>query len=348
MMAIAQRSSGVHVACVLTPDKATAHPFVTRVRNSGVAVSTIVVGRRAYYAEYKSLLTLANALSPRIIHTHGYRSDIVGGLAARRAGVPTVSTAHGFVGGSLRNRVNEAIQCLALGRADAVIAVSSPLVERLAANGVPREKIHLVRNGFDPGDAGQTRASARRALGLDDKAKVVGWLGRLSSEKGPDVMLDALALTGDAWQLSMIGDGPELESLRTQAAALGISHRVKWHGAVPNAGSLLAAFDAFALSSRTEGTPIVLFEAMHAGIPIVATAVGGVPDVVGENEALLIPPEAPERLARALDALGDDPESAARRSRASVAKVRESFDVASWMAKVEAVYRTAVEARHRP
>jgi len=108
-------------------------------------------------------------------------------------------------------------------------------------------------------------------------------VGRLSREKGADVILDAIAACKPPWRLSIIGDGPERERLKQQAARLGITDRVTWHGPVSNAGKLLSAFDAFVLSSRTEGTPIVLFEAMHSGVPIVTTSVGGVPDVVSST-----------------------------------------------------------------
>src|SRR5207244_355223 len=90
--------------------------------------------------------------------------------------------------------------------------------------------------------------------------------------------------------------------------------RVRWHGAIPFAGSLFAAFDAVVLSSRTEGTPIVLLEAMAAGVPVIAARVGGIPDVVTDEEATLVPAENPARLAAALDALRTDPVAASHRA----------------------------------
>jgi glycosyltransferase involved in cell wall biosynthesis len=192
-------------------------------------------------------------------------------------------------------------------------------------------------------DPTATRADARRTLGLGSDTKIVGWIGRLSREKGADVMLNAFSLCDRSLRLSIIGDGPEREHLRELAARLGIAERVTWHGAIANAGTLLSAFDAFVLSSRTEGTPIVLFEAMYAGVPIVATTVGGVSDVVSSDQALLIPPEDPNRLAGALGELATNPDITLVRSRSARERLRTSFDLTVWLAEMESVYRASAK-----
>jgi glycosyltransferase involved in cell wall biosynthesis len=347
MVAAGQRFEGVHVACVLAPAEAPNHPFVRRLAELGIPTTRVIVGARNYWREFRSLRALIAQLNPRVVHTHGYRADLTGGAAARSLAIPTVSTVHGFVGGTLRNRFNEAVQCVALRRADGVIAVSSPLVEQLAARRIPKYKIRLVRNGFSATAPTETRADARRTLGLARDTKVVGWIGRLSREKGADVMLNAFSLYDRSSRLSIIGEGPEREHLMEQAARLGIAERVTWHGAIARAGTLLPAFDAFVLSSRTEGTPIVLFEAMHAGVPIVATTVGGVPDVVSSDQALLIPPEDPSRLASALGELATNPDSALTRSRSARERLRASFDVAVWLSEMESVYRESAKKKPR-
>jgi glycosyltransferase involved in cell wall biosynthesis len=161
-------------------------------------------------------------------------------------------------------------------------------------------------------------------------------------------MLDAISECDRSWQLSMIGDGPERERLREQAVRLGIAHRVRWHGFLPNASSLLSAFDAFVLSSRTEGTPIALFEAMHSGVPVVATRVGGVPDVVGPAHALLVPPEHPRMIARALDHILRERSAAEQRSFLARERVLHSFNSATWLAAVDAIYDGVRRKEERP
>jgi glycosyltransferase involved in cell wall biosynthesis len=337
MLAVGQRQRGVHVAAVLTPAEGVGHPFLARLDALEISFTPLIVGPRNYVREYRSLGALVKRLRPDVVHTHGYRADVIAGAVARAYRVPTVSTVHGFTGGGIKIRLWERVQCFALRRADAVIAVSRPLVDRLVRAGVPRTRIHCVPNGFAPTEQMIARSDARRKLGIDDGAIVVGWVGRLSWEKGADVMLRAIAGSDPSWQLSIIGDGPERDSLRAQAAALGITNRVTWHGLVPNAGSLLAAFDAYVLSSRTEGTPIALFEAMHAGVPVVATRVGGVPDVLGPAEALLVAPEHSQMIAQALDEIAARPSAAAQRSLLARDKLR-SFNAASWLVAVDAVY----------
>jgi len=311
MMSMAQGVDFAHVAAVVEPGSSEAHPFIEQLQALGVRVTPVTVGARNYGREYRLLSALVRDLDPGVVHTHGYRSDVIGGAAARAHRVPIVSTVHGFTGGGNRNRFYEWVQSVALRRADAVIAVSAPLVERLAADGIDRDKIRCVPNGFVPVVDAIPRTEARRMLGIRSDALVVGWVGRLSKEKGPDVMLEALAASNPRWQLSIVGAGDQTESLRLQAERLHITDRIAWHGPLANAGSLLTAFDAFVLSSRTEGTPITLLEAMYAGVPIVATRVGGVPDVVTSSQAILVPSEAPEMIARALTEVASEPTAAA-------------------------------------
>jgi glycosyltransferase involved in cell wall biosynthesis len=340
MLSERQGRDRAHIAAVLSPDDADEHPFIATLEAAEIPVTRVVVGARSYLREYRALGAIVARLQPRVVHTHGYRADVIGGAVARAHRLPTVSTVHGFTGGGKRNRLNERIQCFALRLADAVMAVSRPLVDRLMRAGVPRERIRFIPNGFAPPANAMTRAAARRMLGIADKAIVAGWVGRLSREKGSDVMLDALAQCDTFWRLSVIGEGRERDRLREQAAELGIGDRVVWHGAVANAGSIFAAFDAFVLSSRTEGTPIVLFEAMYASVPIVASRVGGVPDVVTPEHALLVPAEQPATIAEALAELRREPSAATHRSDLARERVLQAFSAEAWVDAVEEVYRT--------
>jgi len=344
MISHGQRSS-VHVAAVVEPRTAVGHPFIDQLKDLGVPVTPIVVRARDYFSEFRMMSALVARLRPSVVHSHGYRSDVIGGLVARSHRVPTVSTVHGFTGGGLRNRLNERVQLLALRRADAVIAVSAPLARRLAEDGVRSDKIHLVPNAFTSLYDMLPRSAARERLGIRSGDLVAGWVGRLSKEKGADVMLDALAESDPRWQLSVIGQGEEMERLRQQSTKLRIASRVTWHGPLANAGSLLSAFDAFVLSSRTEGTPITLLEAMNAGVPIVATRVGGVPDVVDSSHAIIVGAEQPTLIAHALSQIAGEPTAAAERSRRARDRLSQSFGPATWLAALDSVYEAAVGQR---
>jgi glycosyltransferase involved in cell wall biosynthesis len=346
MMSVGQKAHSVHVAAVVEPGTADRHPFLLQLESLEVPLTPVVVGARSYFREYRELRALIMKLQPGVVHTHGYRADVIAGAAARAYRVPTVSTVHGFTGGGRRNRLYEKIQCLALRRADAVIAVSAPLVDHLAKNRIPRYKIHCIPNGFAPVVHPLSREAARHRLGLAPDTLVAGWVGRLSKEKGADIMLDALAESDPKWQLSVIGEGEERDHLQRRAIMLRVNDRIRWHRSIPNAESLLTAFDAFVLSSRTEGTPITLLEAMNARVPIVATTVGGVPDVVDASQALLIPAEQPGLIAQALSELQRDPSAAADRSLRARERLLASFSLATWLDAVDAVYAAIGRPSH--
>jgi glycosyltransferase involved in cell wall biosynthesis len=350
-MGHARRGHAVHVAAVLPADAPDEHPWLSPLRAGGIDVVPIRVGGRAYLRERAEVGALCRRLNPSVVHSHGYRPDVVGAGAARAAGVPIVTTVHGFTGvGGWKGRIYESLQVRALRRFDAVIAVSRPLAARLAASGVRPERLHAIPNAYAAGDPRLDRPAARRALGLPDDATVVGWVGRLSREKGADVLLDAVARRQSATRVvvSFVGDGREREALAAQAARLGIADRVRFHGMVSDAARLLAAFDVLALSSRTEGTPIVLFEAMAAGVPIVASRVGGVPDVVTGAEAALVPPEQPEALARALEeVLVHDRAGARARARAAEVRLHDRYALDPWLERHETLYRSLHTRRSR-
>ena len=339
---LAARGHEVHVAAVLEPDgPPERHPFVARLARQGVAVHPVVVPGRAYLRERAQVAALCRRLAPGVAHTHGYRADVVDAGAARAAGVPVAATVHGFTGGGgARGWAYEALQRRALRSFGAVAAVSRPLAERLRRAGVADGRLRVIPNAWDGGGPAPGRAEARARLGVPPGAFHLGWVGRLSREKGADVLLDAVARLSDEADVvvSVIGDGPEGAALRRKAEALGIGGRVRWHGAVEEAGALFSAFDVFVLSSRTEGTPMVLLEAMAAGVPVVAARVGGVPDVVGEAEAWLAPPEHPAALARAIGAVRRRPRLAQERARLARARLEARFGADAWLSAYEEMY----------
>ena len=338
----ADAGAAVHVAVVLHP-ASTDHAFIAALQRSGATAHPITVPARGYLRERSAILQLARRVAPDVVHTHGCRPDVVDARAIRRLDIPTVTTVHGFVGGDWKNRLYERLQRRAYRRFDAVVVVSRLLRDQLIREGVAADCIHVVQNAWREVAPPLDRATAREALGVSENGFRIGWVGRLSAEKGPDVIVDALArLTDLPITLSMVGDGRERGSLGAHARQLGIERRIRWHGVVPDAARLFAAFDAFVLSSRTEGTPIVLFEAMAAGVPIIATRVGGVPDVVTLREALLVPPANPAALAAAIRAVYGDGARAAVRSARARDRLLARFTVPPWISRYDAIYRRVV------
>jgi glycosyltransferase involved in cell wall biosynthesis len=137
-----------------------------------------------------------------------------------------------------------------------------------------------------------------------------------------------------------MGDGASAVGLADRARAAGLDHRLRWHGTVPGASRLLRAYDVLVLSSRTEGTPMILLEAMAAGVPIVATAVGGVPDVLSAAEAFLVTEVAPGAIAEAVGECLDRPEAAASRAGRARIRVEASHALGTWLDRHELMYRS--------
>ncbi|MBT8336148.1 MAG: glycosyltransferase [Gemmatimonadetes bacterium] len=304
---------------------------VEYLRSAGAGVHPTYVPGRRYDKERAETLRLCRAFAVDVVHCHGYRADVVDAGAARAAGVPIVSTVHGFTGGGWKNGVYEWLQLRALRRMDRVVAVSAPLAELLERRGVPADRIALLPNAYEPPEPPLSRVEAREALGLDPDATVIGWIGRMSREKGVDVLVEAALLSDRPdWCWLMIGDGPERSAALAASAPLG--RNAVLPGLVPNAGRSIRACDVLVLSSRTEGTPIVALEAMAAGVPVIATAVGGVPDLLDAGAGVLVEPEDPAALLEAIRDVVDSAEAgrgalieAARR------RVKEHFGLEPWV-----------------
>ncbi|MBK5188498.1 MAG: glycosyltransferase [Gemmatimonadaceae bacterium] len=348
-LATAQRRSGhtVIVAPTLS-GPGDGWNFTASLEHTDVELVPLIVARRGYLRERALVRELCRTRSVNVVHTHGYRSDIVGGHAGHESKVPIVTTVHGFTGGGWKNRGYEALQRFVFRRFDAVVAVSRPQADQLRASGVSSQRLHVVPNALAPHPAPLDRAAARRALSLPANGLLAGWVGRVSREKGVDVFIDAISSINDrVIQAAILGDGPEraTEGARAQAIAPG---RFLWLGAVPDAARYFAAFDLFVMSSRAEGLPMVLLEAMAAGVPIVTTSVGGIPDLLSPAEGVLVPSDDPGALAKAIRGTLDDRDAASARARAAQLRQRAEFDVGPWSARYESIYRHLIAARGAP
>ncbi len=324
------------------------HPFVDTLTASGVHTRVLRLRSTAYREERRAIRDLLREVRADVLHTHGYRSDVLDSGVAASLGVATVSTVHGFTGFGWKGKVYEWVQRRWLRRFDAVVVVSDLLRAELARSGVPERRLHVIQNAWQAAEPPLERAEARTALGLDPVAPVVGWVGRLSPEKGPDLAIRVLeALKTPDVRLSVVGGGPMEHDLRLDVERRGLTSRVRWHGVVPGAGRYLGAFDAVLMSSRTEGTPMSLLEAMSAGTPVVTTSVGGIPDVVSESEAVLAPAGDVAALARGLDAVFDAPSEAAGRADAARRRLADVFAVEPWARRYRDLYESVVRDRSK-
>ena len=284
-----------------------------------------------------------------VIHAHMMVPD---GWAASRIGpelgVPTVGTAHRAdvldipaQGAKSRMQVAEAIRSL-----DAVVTVSRAIGDAADAIARPKRPITVVPNGADaevflPRDP----VEARRRLGIPEGGPVVSYVGKLVPRKGVDTLIESMgvlaAREGGAPHLVMAGIGPMRESLEQRASELGVADRITWLGKVPHddVGWVMSTGDVFILPSLSEGLPTVVCEAMACGLPVVATAVDGTPEIVDEPATgLLVQPHDIDGIAAALSRLLDDP---ALRAQMGAEALRRSAADYTWAAnarRMEDVY----------
>ncbi|WP_437983329.1 glycosyltransferase family 4 protein [Sorangium sp. So ce117] len=274
-----------------------------------------------------------------LVHTHNPGPHLYGALAAgllRAAAFPggggprVIHTKHGRNYPKQKRKV--LVNRLAAALTDRVVAVSDDSrAVALEVEHVDPAKVVTILNGVDtdvfrPGDAG----AARARLGVPATGYHVGCVARLSPEKDHATLLDAFArlrATRPDAHLTLIGDGPRRPALEAQAERLGLGGAVTFTGTRGDVAELLPAFDVFALASLTEGISLTLIEAAAAGLPIVATRVGGNPEIVVDGETgLLVPAAAPETLAGALEAAAEREDRAEMGLRGR-ARVMERFGI---------------------
>ncbi|WP_239405146.1 glycosyltransferase [Frankia sp. Cj3] len=271
-----------------------------------------------------------------VVHTHSAKAGVVGRMAASHTDVAKiVHTFHGFPFHEFQSRVRreayvQVERCLGqitdtalcVGTAVSVEAVRRGLIrpERMRTIGVPIDTGAVIRSP-------QTRDHARRALGLPNTALVVGMVGRVSYQKAPENFVTALELMRRLDVIGIwVGGGELAERLQERIRRALPGARIVLAGERADVPRLLPAFDVFALPSRYEGLPVAIVEAMICGIPVVATAVNSVPDVVRPGETgLLVPPQRPDLLADALGHLLDRPEEAARMAAAARAQIDDRY-----------------------
>ena len=286
-----------------------------------------------------------------VVHTHSAKAGALGRLAGVRAGRPRiVHTFHGFPFHEFQSTARRTAYVRLerrLGRhTDAFLAVGTAVATEALRRGLATAErmrtippaVEPVRCPVGPG----ARAEALRRLGLPPDARVVGTVGRVDYQKAPEHFVDALAVQADGVYGVWVGAGPLADRMLARVRQRGLADRFRWLGHRDDVPELLPAFDVFALASRYEGVPCVLVEAAGAGIPVVATAVNGVPDVVVPGETgLLVPPGRPRELGDAVRHLLDHPAEASRMAAAARARLGDRFTAQALGAVLDETYRGA-------
>jgi glycosyltransferase involved in cell wall biosynthesis len=342
-LVVSQRSLGMQVSAALILETGAQQTWLEgALEKAGAPYRALRFPTRAYQGIVRALRSLVHEESPDIVHTHGYRADVLARAALPR-GVRHVITAHGFTSGGRKNRIYEWIDRWVMKRVDAVIAVSAPLAQLLERRGIPAHKIHCIPNGAIPPEP-LSRGEARHRLGLAPDGIAIAWIGRLSHEKGPDLFIDALrSVRHESVQAVLIGEGPMEPELRREVQRAATAANIVMAGRVEDAGSYLPAFDVLVLSSRTEGSPIVVAEALQLGVPIVAPAVGDLPRLsehLGIIE-LATPGGSGDLAEKITGVLQDLPRYRERAERARP-EARRIVGTETWMQEISRVYELVI------
>ncbi|MBK7643289.1 MAG: glycosyltransferase family 4 protein [Planctomycetes bacterium] len=279
-------------------------------------------------------------LRPDLVHLHTGRATWLGGHAARWARVPAVSTRRM----DRRVKRNASTRWLYTKLIARVVAISGPVRELLLSGGIDPARIEVIHSAVDPQALVPRRARGelRAELGAQPQDFVLLVLASLVPRKGVDVLLEALAPLAErsirpaVW---IAGEGVERHALEALARAKGLEH-VRFLGRREDAAELLGACDALVLPARREGLGVAALQAMAAGRPVVASAVGGLAEAVRDRECgLLVPSEDPARLAGAIEELYKDPALCARLSAGGRARVAQGYLASQMVAAYDELYR---------
>jgi glycosyltransferase involved in cell wall biosynthesis len=291
-----------------------------------------------------ALRDLAARVCADVIHAHGYKADIYtyAAFRGRQVRPALVSTCHTWYDNDIAVRAYGAADRWVLRHFDEVVSVSAEVLKRLLDAGVPPDRLHIVRNGIQVGpDLRGTLTSATEAESLR-----VGLVGRLAPEKGVDVFLRAASLVskkGSGVKFAVAGEGPDRAALHALLVELGLQDHVELRGQVRDMEEFYSSLDLLVSSSRQEGLPMALLEGMATGLAVVATQVGEVPKVVQDGiTGILVPPDAPEQLACAIESFVGDAEKRSRFGQAGRRRVLEEFSAARMTAEYKEIYNRAL------
>jgi glycosyltransferase involved in cell wall biosynthesis len=319
--------------------RAAAPSLEADLRSAGVRV--LQLERRATFdvPAWSRLVRFLRRERIDVLHAHMFGSNVWGALLGRLARVPVViAHEHGwsYEGRPLRRLVDREV--VARG-ADAYIAVSAfDRRQMIEVEGIPAQRIVLIPNGIPP--LVRNGHDVRAELGLSAGAHVIGTVCELRPEKALEVLVDAARHLSDV-HVVIVGDGPEEAKVRNRAREAGVEDRVHLLGRRGDVADVLAAVDVAVCCSDFEAAPLSVMEYMAAGLPVVATRVGGLPDLVREGQTgLLVPPRDANALADAVRKLLDTPELRERLGAAGRERQRTEFDFARFVERIEDLYRT--------
>jgi glycosyltransferase involved in cell wall biosynthesis len=298
---------------------------------------------------YKKLYKILKGSKFNLVHSNGYFADIIAMPICKMLKIPHIATCHGFIESDLKLSIYIKLDLFILKFINKIFSVSEELNKRIVSAGISKNKIEVLQNAVEMGDPisnGNRRIDGRKLLNIGNDEFVIGYVGRLSEEKGVRYLIEAISLLqedGVKTSIIIIGEGPERDELEQIVKQRSIQNSVFFLGFLSDPEKWIPCFDVFVLPSFTEGTPMALLEAMSYGIPIIASAVGGIPKIiVSRKNGLLVSPGNASQIRGALQALYEN--EVLRKTLGSEARrtMVEDFNIKDWVNKIESVYSSLV------
>lgn len=341
---------------VVVLDPRADNPIAETLASRGVTVEFVPIKRLRDPLAVPRLVRSMRRWRPDVVHNQLQWSIVLGGAAARILGIPAVATLHTMHRDTprLRDRLRARITRLALVHLhDSVIAVSEAgRTAHIRDLGLDDEQVRTIRNGIDVDRwVRRDRRRVELELGIEESDRVLISVAVLREGKGLNDLIDAFSEVASEFPSArclIVGDGPQRAVLARQAADVPFGDRISFLGQREDVPELLAAADVFVLPSHYEVLPTAIAEAMAAGVPVVATGVGGVPEMVEDGiSGLLVAPGRVRELAHACLRLLQDSELAGRLADEAARVVRERFDVDSQFAEILDLYDSVLEDHRR-
>jgi glycosyltransferase involved in cell wall biosynthesis len=336
------------------PDDGSQNGFIQDARTANIPVHILRERKRYDRRVFPQLRELVSQTDPHIIQTHNIKSHALVKASGLSRSRPWLAFQHGYTTTDLKMRLYNQLDRWSLRSADRVVTVCQAFIPKLVSQGVSRERIRVLHNSVIPWPAvsAEERANLRKSLGIEPEERIILNIGRFSPEKAHADLIRAIgrvhAAVPGAWKVVLVGAGPEQNAVRDLVAQLGLRDRIIFAGFHAKVATFYAISDIFALPSHSEGSPNVILEAMAARVPIAATAAGGTPETVTDQETALLSPVGDiEKLAGSIIRLLTEESLGPRLAEAAFRRAAEEFSPARYMESLANIYLEAIALRAR-
>jgi glycosyltransferase involved in cell wall biosynthesis len=315
-----------------------------RARAEGIEVQIFPCKGRFDTKTISSIRSFINSEQPNIMHSHGYKSNFYAWRALSGLNIPWIVTNHGKRFG-MKLSIYNWLNIFFMGRADKVIAVSKDIADEMMKKAIPSAKILVIDNGIDlqKFEHKTSNNDLRKSLGLNGNHKFIGTVASLTEEKGHVYLIEGARQVIDKYAeccFLIVGEGNQRHFLEEKISAFGLKGKMIFTGSRKDVPQILPMLDAFILPSLKEGLPMALLEAMAVKVPVIATKVGAIPNVIEDGiNGILIPPKNSDAIADAINRMLSNRYSAKEMANRGFEKVRDHYSADIMARKYLAIYK---------